>query len=204
MFIDFIGNDNYLRMLGQHSGQSGQLFLAIYRTGRVGRRTKNQSFGLRRNGGFQLGGGNLEVLLDTCCNNHRIAFRQLHHFRIAHPIRCRHNHFITRVHQYQDCIANRLLGSVGTRNLCSRIFQTVLFFQFLYDSITQGRIPRNGRIAREVIVYRLFGSLFNVVGSIKIRFSDTQVNYIYALSFQLCAFLRHSQRRRGRQAVQTI
>ena len=135
MFVNFVGNNHYLRILGQYGCQSCQFFFTIHRTCRVRRRTKNQSFGFRSNSSFQLFRSNLEILFNAGRNDNRSTFCHLHHFRIAYPVRGRYNHFITRIYQNQDSIANRLFGTIRTRNLSGSIFKTVLFFQLLNNRI---------------------------------------------------------------------
>ena len=69
---------------------------------------------LSRGAKMKVNMGHLEILFDTSSNNNRSTFSQFHHFRITYPIWSRHNNFITRIHQYQYSIANRLLGTVCT------------------------------------------------------------------------------------------
>ena len=135
MFVNLVSNYHYLRILSQHGCQSSQFFFAVNRTCGVGRRTKNQCFCFRSNSCFQLFRSNFEILFDAGRNNDRSTFCHLHHFRIAHPVRSRYNYFITRIYQYQDRITYRLLCTIGTRNLSSSIFKTVLFFQLLNNRI---------------------------------------------------------------------
>ena len=173
VFIDLVGNDYDLWILCQHSSQTSQFFFAVNRTGRVRRWAKYQCFGFGSNGSFQLRRSNFEILFDTGSHNHRCTFCQFHHFRIAYPIRSRYNDLVTRIHQHHNSVTYRLFCPICTRNLSGCIFQTVFFLQFLYDSITQSRITRNRRVAREVVIYRFLGSFFDVVGSIEVWFSYT-------------------------------
>ena len=173
MFVNLVSDYDHLWMFSQYCRQSGQFFFCIYRTCRIRRRTKNQCFRLRSDGCFQLFWSNLEILFDTCRNNYRSTFCHFHHFRVAYPVRSRHDDFVTRIYQYKDGITNRLFGTIGTRNLSGCIFQTVFFFQFLNNSIAQSRITRYRRVTRKVIIYGFFRSFFDVVRSIKIRFSYT-------------------------------
>ena len=136
MFVNLIGNHNNLRILCQYCGQACQLLLAVHRTRRVRGRAKNQRLCLRGDGSLQLCRCYLKVLVDTGRDDNRRTLSQLYHFRITDPIGSRYNYFVTRIYQYQDCIANRLLGTIGARNLCGGIFQTVFLLQLLYNYIT--------------------------------------------------------------------
>ena len=204
MFIDFVGNDVHLRMLGQNFGQSLQFFLAIYRAGRVWWRTKNQCLGLRSDSSFELGRSNLEILIDTSCYDNRCTIGHLHHFRITYPIWSRYDDFVAWVNQYHDSVANRLLGTVGTWDLCGGIIQSVFVLQLGHDGIAKCRITRYRWISGEIVVDSLFSCFFYVVGCIEVGFSYTQVDYIYTLGFQFIALLRHGKCGRRWQAVQTI
>ena len=189
VLVDFIGHHHDLRMVGQHSHQSGQLFAAVDRAGRVGGRAEYQHAGLGRDGSFQLGRSNLEVLLDAGRYDDGAPLSQLHHFRIAHPEGSRYDDLIARIDQGEDGVAYRLLGTVGTRYLCSGILQAVLVLQLGHDGVAQRRIAGYRRIAREVVVDGLLGCLLDVVGGVKVGFADTQVDYVYTLCLQLSAFL---------------
>ena len=106
MFVNLVSKHYHLRMFCQYSSQSCQFFLTIYRPCRIRRRAKNQCLCLRSNSSFQLFRCNFEILFDAGRNNHGSTFRQFHHFRITHPIRSRHNYFVTRINQYEDCVTN--------------------------------------------------------------------------------------------------
>ena len=176
-------------MTGNDGSQSGQLFLGIDRAGGVRRRAENQQAGFRRDGCLQLFGGHLEVLFDAGTDDDGSTVGQFDHFGIAHPVRSRYNHFIALVHQGQDGVADRLLGTVGAADLCGGVVQSILVFQLGHDGIAQGRITGYGRIAREVVVDGFLGSFLDVVGRIEVGFAYTQVDDIDPLCLQFTTFL---------------
>lgn len=109
--------------------------------------SRGSDTGFRSDGSFQLFRSDLEVLFDAGTYDNGSTFSQLHHFRIAYPVRSRNDYFITFVHQSQNRVADRLLGTIGTADLSGGIFQTVFLLQLFYDGIPQSRISGYGRIA---------------------------------------------------------
>ena len=82
--------------------------------------------------------------------------------------------------------------------------QPVLIFQFPGDGLTQPGITGHGRISGIVVVDGFLGSLLNRLGRVEIGLAHTQVNDIHALRFHLAALLRHRQRGRWCQTIDSI
>ena len=204
VLIDLICKDIEVVVLLDDLCQCGQFFCGIDRTGRVARRAEDDHLGLGGDDGFQLGRGDLEVSLDLCLDVNRSTFCQLHHLRIADPVRCGDDHFVARVDQCEDCVADALFCTVGGQDLVGAVVQVVLAGELVADGLLQVRIARDRGVTGPVVVDGLLGGIFDVVGGIEIRFADGKVDDIDALCLQLAAALRHSQRCRGRELVQTV
>ena len=203
VLVDFVGNNEHLRVAAEHFGQSFHFFGAIDGTGGVGGAAKDESTGAGGDGGLELCGRDLEILLDLGFHKHGGAVGQAHHVGVAHPIGGGDDDFIAFAHHRKEHAANGLLGSVPHHDLCGRIFEVVLTKQLAADGFAQVEIAGHGAIARPVVVDGLFGRGFDVIGGVEIRFSDAEIDDVDALCFEFGALLRHGQGGGGRKTVET-
>ena len=203
MFVDFIGNHDDLGVTAEHFGQSLHLFCAIHGTGGIGGAAKNEGARAGRDGGLELCGRDLEVLLDRGFYEHGGAVGQTHHVGIAHPVGSGDDHLVAFVDNGEEDVANGLLGTVAHDDLCGRIFEVVFAKQLGADGFAQVEITGHGAVARPVVVDGLFGGDFNVIGRIEVGFADAEVDDVHALCFEFGAFLRHRQRGRRGKSVET-
>ena len=204
VLVDLVSYHIHLRMLCQHSSQPCQFLLAIDRTRWVRWRAENQRLRLWRDGSLQLSRRDLEVLLYACMHYHRRTLSQLHHLRIAHPVRGWHDDLVARIDQCQHRVADTLLGTVATRDLSRCEIQPILLLQLPDNGVTQVGITRYGRVTRVILIDGFLGSLLDMIRRIEVGFPHTEVDHIHTLCLQLCTLLRHRQCGRWREAVQTI
>ena len=130
-----------------------------------------------------------EVLVDACAHDDGCAVGQFHHLRVAHPVGGRDDDFIACAHEAHDDVADTLFGAVGATDLVGCVVKSVFILQFGHDGIAQRRITGYGRIAGIVLVDGFLGSLFDVVGSVEVRFTHTEVDDIHTLGFQFITLL---------------
>ena len=201
VLINLVADDPNLRVAAEHCGKCFQFGCAIYRACGVARRAENQGFGLRCDGSLELFGRDFEILFDGCFNEDGLTVCHEHHLRITDPVGRGNNHLLARRDECHDGVADTLLCTVGADDLFGRIVQTVFVLEFLDDGFAECGIACDGRVAREVVINGFFGSLFDVVGSVEVRFSDGEVDDIDALRFEFSAFLRHGEGGGGRQSV---
>ena len=129
---------------------------------------------------------------------------QLSHLRIANPIRCGYDDLISGVYQGQDGVAHTLLATRPDDHLASGVVEMVLFLKLVDDGLAQIHISRNWRILREVVVDSFLSSLLDMIRRVEIGFTDAHVNHVDTLCLHLITLLRHSQRGRWSQAVESI
>ena len=72
----------------------------------------------RRRGGRQLSGGDLEVVVHVAEHRHRYRPRQLDHFVVARPRRCRNEHLVARAEAADARVVQRLLGPTRHHHFC--------------------------------------------------------------------------------------
>ena len=197
MLVNLIGDNDDALVAKQHILQAFQFLKAIDRTCRIGWRTENQGACLGRDGGLQLLGSDLEILLDGSLHNHRLSIGQFHHLGIAHPVGSGNDHLVASIDDGHDGVAHRLFGAIGAEDLRWSVVQTVLVLEFGHDGVLQGWIAWHGRVLGEILVDGLLRCLLDVVGGVEVGFADTEVDDIYTLGLELAAALRHGKSSRG-------
>ena len=117
VFVDFICQHKYFRMLSENFCQCSQLFFRVYATGRVAWRAENEHLGLLCDGILQLLCCHLEVLVETCVHDDRSTACQLHHLWVAYPIWSRDDNLTHQLYRQapQHCSGTR---HEGTGNHC--------------------------------------------------------------------------------------
>ena len=193
VLVNLVGNDDDLLVTKQDILQRFEFLLAVNRAGRVTGRAKDERLCLGRDGGFELLGRNLEVLLDSCFYENRSAFCQENHLRIAYPIGSGDNDLVACIHDGHDGVADALLRAVTAKDLAGSIVETVLVLELSYDGFFQFGIAWNGRVAAIVLLDCLDGRSLNMVGRVEVGFAHTHVNHVHAFSFEFAASLTHGQ-----------
>ena len=193
MFINFISQHKQVVVFQDDFCQCLQFLSTIDAACRITGRTEDKHLCSGGYGCLKLSRSNLEILLKTSFNNDGNTAGKLCHLGVTHPVRSGNNHFVTIVYQRHDGVADTLLGTVAHQYLIHGIVQSVLVLQLCHDSLSEFGIAGNGRIAREVVVHGLLGSFLDMIGGVKVWFTDTHVNHVDALGFHLRAFLRHGQ-----------
>lgn len=167
------------------SARALQFFLAIDAARRVAGRTEDEHTGIGRDGGFQLLGRHLEVLLEACLDDHGFAACQQYHLGVAHPVGGGDDDFLTVVDEGHHCIADTLLGTVGDQDLGGGVVQVVLALQLAGYGLSQGRVARYRGVFRIVLVDGELCLLLDVVWGVEVWFSDAHVDYVDTLCLHL-------------------
>ncbi len=97
-----------------------------------------------------------------------------------------------------------MFGTVAHNNLRSIVGKPVLAVELCSYGFAQAHIASYRRIESEVLVYGLFGSLFDVFGRVEVGLADAHVHHIHACGFKLGALLRHGKRLRHCQGVHSV
>lgn len=112
VLIYLVGQNDNAGILGQHVGKGLQLFAAVHTAGGVGGRAEDNGLGLGGDGGFELLGGNLEVVVDGRRHYNALTFGQFHHLDITYPAGSGYYHLVSGIDKAEYGIAYRLFGSV--------------------------------------------------------------------------------------------
>ena len=193
VFVDLVGKHIEVVVPEHHLGQCLQFVAGVDATGRIAGRTEDEHACARGDGGFELLGSDLEVLLDAGTDVNRHTSCQQRHLWVAHPVRRGDDDLLAIVDKSHHSIADTLLGTIRNENLVSGVVESVLVLQLGDDGAAQVGIARHRRVARPVVVDSLLGCLLDVVGSIEVGFSHAEVDHIDALCLHLGTFLRHRE-----------
>ena len=202
VLVDLVGDDDYLRVARQDVGQSLQLVVAVDAARGVRRRAEDERLRLGRDGGLELLGRDLEVLINAGGQDHVRALGQLDHLHVAHPVGGGHDDFVARIDEAEQGVADGLLGAVRDDDLVDGEVESVLVFEFGDDGFPQIQVARDGGVERVVVVDGLLRGGLDGVGGEEIGLADAQVDDVDALCLQLIAFLRHGQCSRRRETRQ--
>ena len=174
VLVDVVREDQYARMLQQHLSQCVQFFSAVHGTGGVGRRVENQPAGVRPNGCAQGRCGQLEAAVGAAGDNARAAAAQLHHLRVADPVRGRNNDLIAVIEGGGQCIEDHLLTTAADLCVLPTDRQTILDPVLVRNGLAQSTQTGHWGIARVACVDSRDGRLADVLRSIEIRLARTQ------------------------------
>ena len=153
-------------------------------------RTEQEHLGLVSDEALQLGRCDLEVLLLTAQEWNIGTFGQLHHLEVRDPGWRWDDDLVALLDNREDDVADLLFGTITNYDLCRTEFDSILALQLVADGLTQGHISWHGRIEREVVIDSLFGSLFDVIGCVEIRFTHTEVDDVKTLGLEFLALLQ--------------
>ena len=137
VLVDLVGDDDHLRVTRQDVGQGLQLVVAVDAARGVRGRAEDERLGLGRDGGLELLGRDLEVLIDAGGQDHVRALGQLDHLHVAHPVGGGHDDFVARVDEAEQGVADGLLGAVGDDDLIDGVVEAVLPLEFGDDGLPQ-------------------------------------------------------------------
>ena len=204
VLIDLVGDDHHPLVTCQHIGQTAQLVAAVDAARGVAGRAQDDEAGLGGDCSLELGGSDLEVLVEGGGYEYALATGQVDHLHITHPCRRGDDDLVAGVDKRHDRVAQRVLGAVAHDNLLGSVVQAILVLEFGADGLAQRQVAGNGRIEREVVVHGLLGSLFDVVGGEEVGLAHREVNHVDALSLEFGALLRHGQCCAGRKCLNAV
>ena len=204
MLIDFIGDDYDIGVTAQDGGEGFQLGSGIDGARGVGGRAEDEGASVGRNGLLQLFGRHLEVLLNGGLDKDGLAISHQHHLGIADPIGGGNDDLIAGIDEGEYDIADSLLGTIANDYLRGLIGEAILAKELIADGLPKRGIARHGAISGPVVIYGLLGSSLDVVRSVEVGLTHTEVDDVDALSFQFGTLLRHSKSGRGCKAVQSF
>ena len=200
--VDLVTDRHDAVVATEHVGKGRRFLFRVHGTGRVAWRRIHHQAGFWRDGGLQFFRPNLVVVFNARGNHHGSAACHLHDFFVAHPIRCRQNHFVARIHQREDHVGKALLGSRADDDLVDGVGQPVVALELLDNRLPNARRARHWGVMGFVVVDGVNARLFHGVGRVEIGFSEGQRNDVQALVFQFARFARHRNGRRFAEALE--
>ena len=112
MLVDFVSDDVHLRVPAQYGGKGFELLLSIDGARGVARRANHEELRARRDGGLELFGRNLKVLLDGGLHEHWRSAGEEHHLRVAHPVGSRYDDLVAGIHKRHHSARHALLRTI--------------------------------------------------------------------------------------------
>ncbi|MNN70296.1 hypothetical protein D3C81_1861400 [compost metagenome] len=130
MFVEFIQQDQHLRITSQHLGNRLQLGRAVHRAAGIAGAVEDQPARALADVLLHLVCRQLAALREAALYKHRLATVETHAVRKRRPIRRGHQHFIALVEGRGKGIEDDLLGTVGNHDGGQRIIQVVFALEF--------------------------------------------------------------------------
>ena len=117
VFVYLVGQYEQVIMAEDHIGQCLQFFFVIDAARRIAGRAEDDHAGLGGDGGLELGGGHLEILVEAGLYDDGLTTSEFHHLGVTDPIGSGDNHLLAGVDQRHDGVADALLGSIRHQDL---------------------------------------------------------------------------------------
>jgi len=185
VLVHVVGGDDHPRMLPQHIAQGLQLFAAVGHAGWIGGAVDYHHLGLLVDGGAQLGGRDLELLLGLGLDEHRDAAGQQGHVRIGDPVGGGDDYFVPGVQQRLGHVVEALLAAAGDQDLVGLVFQ----FVFPAEFVDNGLLEHGGAVHCGVlglaVADGLDGGFFDVLRGVEVGLSGAQADDVAAGGAQL-------------------
>ncbi len=173
-----------MRVAHQHIRQRFQLGFGIGRPRGVGRRVEHQPLGFWRDCSLQIGGSQLEAVLDRGRHEHRSAAADRHHFRIAHPIGGGDDDLVAGVQRCHEGVEQDLLAAGADNGLLPVVIELVLALELGGNRLAQFRNARNRGVFGLAAIDCVDRRCLDVVRSVKVRFTRAKSDDITALGFE--------------------
>ena len=123
----------------------------VNRARRITRRIENEQSRVRRDGGVQLLRRHFEFRLVTGLNDHRRCTRELHHLRVAQPIRRGDDHLIALFARREDDVVAGMFAAARHDHLRRFVSQSVLALELVGNGLPQFRNPAAWRVFGEAV-----------------------------------------------------
>ena len=147
--------------------------------------------GLGRDCLFKLLRSYLEHIFSLALNDYGSSLAKMRKFDVRNPIRSRNDYLIALLKKNLENIGKTLFCAGRNNDLIFSIFEVVFAFEFRLNRLYQIFVTGNGTVKRKILVDCFFCCRLNVVGSKKIRLTDSQIHYVNALLFEFGTFLAH-------------
>jgi hypothetical protein len=184
LVVDVVGEHPHIGVAQQHIADGAQLLGRIGGTGRVAGGVEEEPFGLRRDGGFQIFGAQLEAVVLGARHKHGRAFGQSHDVRVRNPARGRDDNLVTRLHRCQHGVENHLLAACGNDDFLGLVVDAGVTQEFGGDGFAQRRRARDIGIFGIAGVDRVDGRLFDMRRGVEIRLAGGEADDIAPRRFQ--------------------
>ena len=162
-----------------------ELRAGVDHAGRVAGRVEHEHLGLIRDGGVQLGGGDLEIRLLLRRNDHGHRARLLDHLGIADPVGRGDDDLVPGVAQRHQGNVNRVLGARSDHDLPGLIFQAEIGLQAVAGGLAQLHQAGGRGVLGLVVLDGLNARLLDVLGRGEVRLACAEADDVLALCLHL-------------------
>ena len=180
-------------MLGDHLSDAFELFLGVEHASGVGGRGEHDEFGAGGDGGLELLGRHLEVILELGFDEDALTFGKADELLVGDPEWGGDDDFVAGVDEALDDLKEALLGAGGDDNLLGFVLEAVVAEELGADSFLEVGIARHGRIVGEIVVDGLLGCFLHHLGGVEVGLTDGEADDIFALGFEFAGLGGHGE-----------
>lgn len=193
VLIDLVGHNEEVLMTGDDLGDTLKLFLGVEHAGGVAGGREHDELGARGDGGFELLGGDLEVVLKLGFHEDTLALGEADELLVGDPEGGGDDDLVAGIDKALHHLIEALLGTRGDDYLLGLVLQTVVAEKFGADGFAKVGVAGDGRIVGEVVVDGLLGGFLNGFGGIKVGLTDGEADDVFTLSLELTGFSGHGE-----------
>ena len=167
--------------------------------GRVAGRIENEQARARRDGGAELHGRDFEFGLVARGKNDRRGARELHHLRIAQPVRRGDDDFVAFGASGENDVVAGMFAAAGDDDLTWLVGEAVIAREFIGDGLAQFRNAARGRVFGETIGECFGAGVFDVLRRVEVRLTGAEADDILAGGFHGFGLGINGERKRRRE-----
>ena len=172
-------------MRQQHVGQRLHVVAGIGGPGRVARAVEQHPLGLRRNRGFKLRRGHLEVRLRPAFDHDGLAAAEQHHVGIAGPVGRGDHHLVAGVQARDESVVEHMLAAIADGDLGGFVVEAVFALQLARDRGLEFRAAVGRGVFRVAGPDGGHAGVGHVLRRVEIRLAGRQTYHIVARGLHL-------------------
>ena len=193
VLVNLVGHHKEVFVLGYHLGDTLKLLLGVEHAGGVAGAAEHDELGAWGDGGLELLGRHLEVILQLGLHEDALALGQADELLVGYPEGGGDDHLVARVDEALDHLEQALLGAGADDNLLWLVLQAIVAHQLGADGLLEVRVARHRGIVGEIVVDGLLGGFLHHLGGVEVGLADAEADNIFALSLELAGFGGHGK-----------
>ena len=178
-------------MRQQDVGDLAHLGARAHRARRIVGEVQHHPFGPGRDGGVEIGGAQLELVVLRARHRHRRGAGKGRLVGIGDPARRGDDHLVARVHARHQRVVHDLLAAVRDHDLLERVVEIVVALELALDRLLQGLHAVLRRILGVAGQGGLVGRLDGVQRRGEVGLAGRQADDLHALGAQLAHLAGH-------------